>query len=100
MGGLTRTRSGMFDIQNAVTLSLFKQSPAEYLLPITQVFPCPTGQVHPQAEKLAINGNPIPLSKLSLDAVGHDFYWLYIGEQLLGLYQSKDRTCIPKVFML
>ncbi len=70
MEGLTRVRSGQFDIQDAHTLGQIEElrdagALNEVVVPVDQMFPdFPQMAVKPAYEKLAYNGNPFPARAL------------------------------------
>ncbi len=95
MGSLLRTRSGMFTLENAVKL---RDLTASDLLRVEDVLPFPRALAHPEAEKLAANGNPIPAELVSFEEAG-DKYWLSCGGTLRGLYRLREDRLVPEVML-
>jgi tRNA pseudouridine55 synthase len=100
MGALVRTRSGRFVVDDAVKLGLFKQNPQAYFLSAEAVLPFSRAYVIPENEKRALNGNPLADSMLSFAEPGHERYWVYGGERLVGLYRQEQDRFVPEVMMV
>jgi tRNA U55 pseudouridine synthase TruB len=100
MGALIRTRSGIFNIEDAVTLNVFEQNPYEYIWPVEKALPYPRAYTQDPEEKRALNGNPLPLSMLGLTRSESDKYWVYSGERLIGLYKRDNNKLMPEAMMI
>jgi tRNA pseudouridine55 synthase len=92
MGGLTRTRSGIFLLDDAKKINEIKEAALggrlrEHILPVDTVFPYPKAEICEKGMPLALNGNTLPVGmvKASLDA--SDKCWLYApGGRIIGLF--------------
>jgi tRNA pseudouridine55 synthase len=100
MGDLTRVQSGMFVINNAVTLSVFKENPTAYIIPPEKALPYPSAYIKPQGEKIAVNGNKISIDLINFSQNHSEKYWFYLGDVLIGLYAYKNNYYIPEVMMI
>ncbi|MDR1664109.1 MAG: hypothetical protein LBR83_04200 [Clostridiales bacterium] len=106
MGELTRTRSGHFSLESAITLSALKQAAGEdrlgeFLIPAEKALPFPKAEIKEAFINRAVNGNPMAYEHLlSMDtgAVGEKF-WLCCNGELIGLYQREREVFKPRVMM-
>ncbi|MCL1861939.1 MAG: tRNA pseudouridine(55) synthase TruB [Defluviitaleaceae bacterium] len=100
MGELTRTRSGSFHIENAITIDKLKTIDIhDILLPIDKLLPYPTVTVPTEALPRALNGNPLTLN-ISLPPT--EKLWLKSPAApypLIGLYCVKDNTLRSEVML-
>jgi tRNA pseudouridine55 synthase len=108
MGALTRTRSGVFLIENAVTLPRLKQAASEedltqFILPVEQILPYPFLTVKEEFFQKCINGNPVPLHAVVTagEIVEKNKYWLYGRGKLIGLfaYNENKQIITPEVML-
>jgi tRNA pseudouridine55 synthase len=102
MGGLVRTRSGSFDIKSAVTLNELKLAVEQnrvdkYIIPMTQAFPSPEAYlIDEEAFTGVVNGRAVLFSQVQYEP-GYEYYWLYSGINLIGLYKISGSALIPEV---
>jgi len=102
MGELTRTRSGIFSIENSHTLAEIKSMAEdnrlhELILPVDKVLPYPSVFVKEEGLARALNGNPLPLASIDTNAKN---FWLRSPEgKLIGLYARKN-DCFRAEVML
>jgi len=98
MGRLVRTRSGQFDIRDAIKLVDMKERNIEELImPIDQILPYPACHVQSGAISQAINGNPLELTLIDGDVT--DKCWLWGEGRLIGLYRKDANILRPEVML-
>jgi tRNA pseudouridine55 synthase len=100
MGELTRTRSGMFSIENSFSLEQVKTAAEngglnEIILSVDKLLPYPAVTIKPEALARALNGNPIPIELIADEDEGELFtekLWVKSHEnRLIGLYSLKEK---------
>jgi tRNA U55 pseudouridine synthase TruB len=100
MGNLTRTRSGPFSLNDAVTLDELQENLHAFIWPVEKAIPYPRAFIQPEAETKALNGNPVPLSMVAFTVSASEKYWTYLGDRLIGLYKKAHERFIPEVMMI
>ena len=101
MGDLTRTRSGIFTVQNSLPVSEFKDNTEkiiDFLVPADEAFPAPKGFVTDL--KMAVNGHSLRPGNVDIEMLENDsLCWLYYGETIIGLYRLQAGMFKPEVMM-
>jgi len=99
MGKLERTSSGMFHINDSVTISKLREgSVFDYIKPINGLLVYPELIIKPSGLKYALNGNK--LSKFYIDGEADGLCWLKNDGSILGLYRVTEDFFVPEVMML
>lgn len=95
MEQLTRTRSGIFRLENSVPLETLKQNPAAYIIPTDKLFEqYPAYTLSAKQERLVVNGVPIYATDVQLGqtyrvyGVSGNFLCLSVG------VQNEDKRCL------
>jgi tRNA pseudouridine55 synthase len=106
MGELTRTRSGIFSLENSCSLSEIKtaaenNSLNELIHPLNTLLPYPEIFIKPEALPRALNGNPVPLNSLQSDLPQNaEKFWLNSPtNHPIGLYSLKNNTLRTEVML-
>lgn len=88
MSALTRTRSGMFTLEDAVTMDDFRAAPEEHIIPAGRALEgLPRLVLGPKEERMIANGVPV----LSAYAAGESAAVFSADGGLLGLGQADER---------
>lgn len=88
MSALTRTRSGMFTLEDAVTMDNFRAAPEEYIIPAGRALEgLPRLVLDHKEERMIANGVPVP----SAYAAGESAAVFSADGGLLGLGQADER---------
>lgn len=88
MSALTRTRSGMFTLEDAVTMDNFRAAPEEHIIPAGRALEgLPRLVLGPKEERMIANGVPVP----SAYAAGESAAVFSADGGLLGLGQADER---------
>lgn len=88
MSALTRTRSGMFTLEDAVTMDDFRAAPEEHIIPAGRALEgLPRLVLGPKEERMIANGVPVP----SAYAAGESAAVFSADGGLLGLGQADER---------
>ena len=88
MSALTRTRSGMFTLEDAVTMDDFRAAPEEHIIPAGRALEgLPRLVLGPKEERMIANGVPVP----SAYAAGGSAAVFSADGGLLGLGQADER---------
>lgn len=88
MSALTRTRSGMFTLEDAVTMDDFRAAPEEHIIPAGRALEgLPRLVLGPKEERMIANGVPVP----SAYAAGENAAVFSADGGLLGLGQADER---------
>jgi len=93
MGKLIRTRSGIFFIENAVTLSQLEERTQELITPIETLLPYPTLDLSGDKLKQAKNGNALTLD------TSEERIWLADSQVLIGLFKKEKNKFRPEVML-
>jgi hypothetical protein len=102
MGELTRTRSGVFSIENSFTLEQIKTAAEknilhEIILPVEQLLPYPIVFVKPESLARALNGNPLPNDLINSN---EQKIWLCTPEKkLIGLFSLQNKEFRAEVML-
>lgn len=95
MEQLTRTRSGIFRLEDSVTLETLEQNPAAYIIPTDKLFEqYPAYMLSAKQERLVVNGVPIYAADAQLGqtyrvyGVSGNFLCLSVG------VQNEDKRCL------
>ena len=88
MSALTRTRSGMFTLEDAVTMDDFRAAPEEHIIPVGRALEgLPRLVLGHKEERMIANGVPVP----SAYAAGESAAVFSADGGLLGLGQADER---------
>ena len=88
MSALTRTRSGMFTLEDAVTMDDFRAAPEEHIIPVGRALEgLPRLVLDHKEERMIANGVPVP----SAYAAGESAAVFSADGELLGLGQADER---------
>ena len=88
MSELTRTRSGMFTLEDAVTMDDFRAAPEEHIIPAGRALEgLPRLVLDHKEERMIANGVPVP----SAYAAGESAAVFSADGELLGLGQADER---------
>lgn len=94
MSALTRTRSGMFTLEDAVTMDDFRAAPEEHIIPAGRALEgLPRLVLGPKEERMIANGVPVP----SAYAAGESAAVFSADGGLLGLGQADEKGMRLKV---
>lgn len=94
MSALTRTRSGMFTLEDAVTMDDFRAAPEEHIIPAGRALEgLPRLVLGPKEERMIANGVPVP----SAYAAGKSAAVFSADGGLLGLGQADEKGMRLKV---
>lgn len=94
MSALTRTRSGMFTLEDAVTMDDFRAAPEEHIIPAERALEgLPRLVLSKKEERMIANGVPLP----SAYAVGKNAAVFSADGRLLGLGQADEKGMRLKV---
>lgn len=94
MSALTRTRSGMFTLEDAVTMDGFRAAPEEHIIPAGRALEgLPRLVLGPKEERMIANGVPVP----SAYAAGESAAVFSADGGLLGLGQADEKGMRLKV---
>jgi tRNA pseudouridine55 synthase len=107
MGALTRTRSGLFFLQNAVKIETLREAAqhnrlSDYVLPIEGVLPYPRAVVGEAVLKQVLSGNAFSADNISSVCVDFAKIWLYTPDNcLIGLfaYDAVNNQFRPEVML-
>lgn len=95
MGELIRTRSGIYGIEDSITLDELSKfdtaSIEEKIMSIESVFDMKCMKCLPEYDKLIINGNAISINKLTEFTVKSDNAFLVTGQDDICVYLSDER---------
>lgn len=94
MSALTRTRSGMFTLEDAVTMDDFRAAPEEHIIPAERALEgLPRLVIDHKEERMIANGVPLP----SAYPVGKNAAVFSADGRLLGLGQADEKGMRLKV---
>jgi len=102
MGSLIRTRSGQFDIKNAMKLDEIKSAAEngrldDLIIPIDRILHYPACHLRHDGLAKAVNGNPLSLDLI--DGGIADKCWLWGDGRVIGLFAKKSDKLRPEVML-
>lgn len=114
MGELTRTRSGVFCIEDAHPLEAVRAAASspdkldEIIRPVEKLLPYPTAFIKPEGLQRALNGNPLPMELVerieapapSVAKDGKLMFWVTLPQgRIIGLFSQKSGTLRAEVML-
>ena len=101
MGDLSRTRSGQFSIDRALTIDEIKSSTDVWSLvtPIEELLPYPAAVPKPMALTGVKNGNPVKLENLSYVDTTSPKHWLRADGRTIGLFSLRKDSLVCEVML-
>ena len=102
MGQMTRTASGLFRIEDAVTLDDLRNADDldGVIKPLGDLLPYPALDVLPEWVRFADNGNPIEVGMLVAPPRNADeLFWLSCNCRVVGLYKLSGNKLRPEVML-
>jgi len=93
MGKLIRTRSGIFSIDNTITLEQLAERTHEAIVPIETLLPYPKLNLTGDKLKQARNGNPLSLES------NEEKIWVASPDGLIGLFKKDGAKFRPEVML-
>ena len=107
MGALTRTRSGLFFLENATKIDELRAAAQagelnKYILPVESALPHPRAVVRDAGRAMAMNGNALPPSLVECEPSDAEKIWLHAPDgRIIGLFAlSAGNDCYRAEVML